>query len=326
MGLSLPLTQLRLQPAMDALAAIVPTDIPSIYEPTTAAANALHEPHRASIESIPRRRFKYGPDERHNLDVYYPPPSESKVPVLVYIHGGAFVAGAARPMSLVYANLGAHFARTAGALVLVPEYRLAPGAQYPAGAADVRSALEWAVSHAREIAEEDGGEGERYDWERVWLSGHSAGAIHAATILLDPAVLPLDDPLRARIKKLVLLAAPMHFRSENTGPGPLMYYGSPEAIETHQPLALLENASPEVLRALPGIYMVEAERDPEFVKAGAEDWRVAFGERVGAVGAKGELVVVRAAGHNHLSLVWFIGGGEAGGDGWVEGLIRWLQH
>ncbi|TFY53660.1 hypothetical protein EVG20_g10017 [Dentipellis fragilis] len=310
---------------MDAIAAVIPTDIPSIYEPTTAAANALHEPHRAFIESVPRRRFKYGPDERHNLDIYYPPPSESKAPVLVYIHGGAFIGGAARPMSLIYANLGAYFARTAGALVLVPEYRLAPGAKYPTGAADVRSALEWAVAHAREIAGEGEGEEGRYDWERVWLSGHSAGAIHAATMLLDTAVLPLDDPVRARIKKVVLLAAPMHFRGEDTGPGPLLYYGSPEAVEAHQPLALLENASPEVVRALPGIYMIEAERDPEFVKVAAEDWRVAFGERAGEVEAKGALVVVRASGHNHLSLVWFVGGGEAGGDGWVEGLVRWLR-
>ncbi len=39
------------------------------------------------------RDVKYGPAERHLLDVFMPEANSTALPVLIYVHGGGFVAG-----------------------------------------------------------------------------------------------------------------------------------------------------------------------------------------------------------------------------------------
>src|SRR5437764_13888187 len=53
------------------------------------------------------RELKYGPADRHLLDVFTPETAASARPVLIFVHGGAFVGGNKRttPTSTFYDNV-----------------------------------------------------------------------------------------------------------------------------------------------------------------------------------------------------------------------------
>ena len=126
----------------------------------------------------------YGPNERHRLDLYEPAErSAQPMPVLIFIHGGAFVAGnKSSPNSPFYDNLGYFFARR-GVLTINATYRLAPQNQWPAGAQDVGAAVKW----ARDNVARYGG-----DNRRIFLMGHSAGAAHVAAYAFMKGLQPKE--------------------------------------------------------------------------------------------------------------------------------------
>lgn len=87
-------------------------------------------------------------------------------PVLLYCHGGGFVAGT---LDNYDTALGA-IANRAACLVVSVAYRLAPEHPYPAANEDVWAALKW-LSHATEI---------HADPLRIAVGGDSAGGLLAA--------------------------------------------------------------------------------------------------------------------------------------------------
>ena len=117
------------------------------------------------------RDVSYGPHERHRLDILRPKnPSSDAMPVLVFIHGGAFVRGN-KSDGIIFDNVLNYFV-SRGVLGINATYRLAPEHPWPAGADDIREVVRW----IRENASEHGG-----DPNRIFLMGHSAGAAHVAT-------------------------------------------------------------------------------------------------------------------------------------------------
>ena len=113
----------------------------------------------------------FGADEKQRLDVYRPQSGgTTPLPVLVFVHGGAFVGGDKAQS----ANVGYAFARR-GVVVIVTNYRLAPAHPFPAGAEDVAAAVAWTRANAAQY----GG-----DPARIVLMGHSAGASHTAAFAL----------------------------------------------------------------------------------------------------------------------------------------------
>ena len=72
------------------------------------------------------RDVKYGPADRHLLDVFMPEANSSARPVLIYVHGGGFVAGNKRnPGSPFYDNIMLWAAKN-GFVGVNATYRLAP--------------------------------------------------------------------------------------------------------------------------------------------------------------------------------------------------------
>ena len=116
------------------------------------------------------RDLAYGADPRNRLDIFRPE-GKSGMPVVVFIHGGAYVAGERSLNEEVYGNVPMYFARQ-GMLGVNATYRLAPAAKWPAAAEDVAAMVRWLKAN---VASQGG------DPNRIYLIGHSAGATHVAS-------------------------------------------------------------------------------------------------------------------------------------------------
>ena len=116
------------------------------------------------------RDVAYGQDPRHRLD-FFRPAGKAGVPVVVFLHGGAYVAGERSLNDEVYGNVAMYFARQ-GMVGVNATYRLAPAAKWPAAAEDVAALVRWLKAN---VASQGG------DPNRIYLIGHSAGATHVAS-------------------------------------------------------------------------------------------------------------------------------------------------
>ena len=117
------------------------------------------------VEAI--ENVSYGScDKWHLLDLYRPKDTEGKLPVLLNIHGGAWVYGDKK----VYAPYCMYLA-SQGFAVVNASYRLAPKHTFPAPLEDVGAMVEWVVDHAEEYG---------LDISNLFFVGDSAGA-HLAT-------------------------------------------------------------------------------------------------------------------------------------------------
>ncbi|MGQ0547207.1 MAG: alpha/beta hydrolase [Betaproteobacteria bacterium] len=177
-AMALALAACASAPQMPAdIAAKVKAIGPVIDPPKTAAIYAPLQPKEPYQGVRVARDLKYGPDARQALDVFTPEAVSSTAPVLMFVHGGAFVGGNKRaPGSPFYDNIMLAAAR-AGMVGVNVTYRLAPQHKWPAGAADVGAAVKWVRDHIRS----HGG-----DPARVTLMGHSAGAVHVASYVAFP--------------------------------------------------------------------------------------------------------------------------------------------
>jgi acetyl esterase len=99
--------------------------------------------------------------------IYTPRPSNSPLPVLVWLHGGGHVVGSLTS----YDALCRKLALSADCIVVSVDYRLAPEHKFPAGVIDSFAALEWVGRHAADFGGDPG---------RIAIGGDSAGGNLAA--------------------------------------------------------------------------------------------------------------------------------------------------
>jgi acetyl esterase len=125
----------------------------------------------------------YGEDPRQVLDVYRPT-ARSGAPVVIFVHGGAYVRGDKDGAGEAYGNIATWFARQ-GMLGINATYPLAPAAKWPAGPKNVGGMVAWAKANAIQF----GG-----DPNRIVLIGHSAGATHVAGYAFDKSLQPPGGP------------------------------------------------------------------------------------------------------------------------------------
>ncbi|MCW3490648.1 alpha/beta hydrolase [Dethiobacter alkaliphilus] len=98
----------------------------------------------------------------HLLDVYYPQDTRDPLPVIIYIHGGGFLAGDKLHTRQYCMTLSQY-----GYCVVNLNYRLAPEHKNPAAIEDVFSAMAWVRDNCHHY---------HGDSNRLILAGDSAGA------------------------------------------------------------------------------------------------------------------------------------------------------
>ncbi len=222
----------------------------------------------------------YGPHERQRVDISARArrPAEP-VPAIVVFHGGGLIGGSRGATT----NVAEYFA-SLGYVGVNGGYRLAPDAKWPEGAHDVAAA----VGYLRDHVAEHGG-----DPERIYVAGISTGALHAATYVFRPELLPAGA---ARAAGAILVSGPYTFDFAAAGRGELAYFGEdrarwPEMVVTGN-----------VTRADIPVLMTTAEWDnARYPKAYAE----LFHELVVKHGVTPRYL--QSLGHNHSSQLLSVG-------------------
>ncbi|NYF50609.1 alpha/beta hydrolase [Tunturiibacter gelidoferens] len=124
----------------------------------------------------------------------FAPESGGSAPVVVFFHGGGWVAGTLETHDPYCRAL----AKEAGVVVVSVDFRLAPEHKFPAGLEDCLAATEWVMGHAREL----GGDG-----LRVMVGGDSAGGTLATVV----ALLLRDKGVTGLAGQILLYPAAAHY-------------------------------------------------------------------------------------------------------------------
>jgi acetyl esterase len=113
---------------------------------------------------------QYAPEREARLDVYFPSTTAARMqrPVVVWVHGGAWISGDKQRVAPYFAQLAA-----AGFTVVAVDYSLAPQARYPIAIRQINDALAYVRDNAERF---------HADCERLVLAGDSAGAQMASQI------------------------------------------------------------------------------------------------------------------------------------------------
>jgi triacylglycerol lipase len=183
-------------------------------DPASGAPYAALFPPEAWRGVAIERDISYGPDPLHKLDVYHAPQDGPARPVLLFVHGGAFVRGDKH--GAFYPDNIPLWAAKQGMVGVTINYRLAPASPWPAGAEDLAAAIAWTRANIARF----GG-----DPDRIVLFGHSAGANHVADYVGNPEV---EGAEFAAVKGAILL-------SPNYTPiePPHAYYGTGNDLNTY---------------------------------------------------------------------------------------------
>ena len=99
-------------------------------------------------------------------------PDATRLPALVFFHGGGWVIGDLETHDVLCRQLTAE----AGITVVAVDYRLAPEHKFPASADDAWTATKWVAAHAGELG---------VDAAKLALGGDSAGGNLAAVVALQ---------------------------------------------------------------------------------------------------------------------------------------------
>ena len=169
------MTTIPIDPELDAYNASVAAAVPR-------AAGATPPARRARAEAI-ALRFAFPPDGVARADHWLALPGREvpvrlyrpragRLPALLYLHGGGWVAGSIA----THDGFCAMLARDAGVVVASVHYRRAPENPWPAPNDDAYAALAWLAADARALD---------IDARRIGVGGDSAGAHLAIGVALE---------------------------------------------------------------------------------------------------------------------------------------------
>jgi acetyl esterase/lipase len=199
-------------------------------------------------------------DKRHRLDIYRSPLAPSSgAPVMVYIHGGAWVIGEKREQGrpMMYELVAQ------GWVCVAINYRLSPKATWPDHIVDAKRAVAWVKEHIVEY----GG-----DPSFVAVSGGSAGG-HLCALLALSAGDPTFQPGFEEADTSVDACIPFYGVMDLTGTNEEVARYGAGLVKLLEKSVMKTSASehPEVFRQASPTYRVRADAPPFFVLQGQND-------------------------------------------------------
>lgn len=230
------------------------------------------------------RDLKYGTHERNRLDVFTPASGfEPSRPVLIFVHGGGFVAGDKQmPGTPFYDNIGQWAVRN-GCNAVNITYRLAPQSQWPSGIEDLHQIVRFIHEQG---AKHGLGAG------KIFLMGQSAGAAHAASYIAHASqYAPYGHGLRG----LILLSG-IYDYTMKPGPMEAAYLGDNQGL-----YAMRSSLSGLVASDLPMLVTI-AECDPPYFEQQGLALLKALQKRREQLPR-----CVHMVGQNHLSVALYLG-------------------
>ena len=231
------------------------------------------------------RDVVYGPDARHRLDVFVPAAGATRAAVIVFVHGGGFIAGdKGAPDAPFYNNVGLWAARS-GCIGVTMTYRLAPASPWPAGSEDVGAAVRFLHNKIEQL----GG-----DPNRIFLMGQSAGAVHVAGYVAEPRL--HATPNSGGIAGAIMVSGLYDVVRAERHPFQSAYFGD-DATRWPEQSTLGKLAE----TSIPCFYTVSEFDPPEFQRQAA--WLV----ETHAIRQGHWPHLMQLPGHNHLSGVLQIG-------------------
>ncbi|MEU8179326.1 alpha/beta hydrolase [Micromonospora sp. NPDC049044] len=225
------------------------------------------------------------------LDLVVPAAVSGPVPVLVWIHGGAWLFGSPKhPADWLMRADPFTAALRAGFAVASAQYRLSGEAAFPAQLDDVKAAVRWLRRNGDQVG---------VDRERIGVWGESAGGHLAALVALTG-----NDQDDSRVQAAVCWYAPTNLLTMQSQAHPAATIDH-DAVDSPESLligaALAEH--PEVGRAASPIAYVTGQAPPILLVHGDQDLVVPVGQSeelaaaLAAAGAEVELSVVPGADH-----------------------------
>jgi len=202
-----------------------------------------------------------GGHERQRLDLYLPEKVDGSLPVIVWIHGGAWLTG-----SKEGAGPALPFAAKGYAVASI-NYRLSQHAKFPAQIEDCKAAIRWLRAHAKTY---------NLDPDRFGVWGASAGGHLAALLGTSGDVKDLEGKdgtpdQSSRVQAVVDWFGPTDFTKMG---GSHDQPRSPEALLLGGPV---QESRDKAARANPITYI--SQDDPPFlIMHGDKDTTVPFGQ------------------------------------------------
>lgn len=136
------------------------------------------------------------PDNSVSVRLFLPGAVEKDetLPVLIYIHGGAYMIESA--FSSQYHSYVSSVVAEAKVLALSVEYRLAPEHPIPACFEDAWAALKWVESHAKGRQGPETWINNHADFSRIYVGGDSAGGNITHNTVSRASIEGLDDGVK----------------------------------------------------------------------------------------------------------------------------------
>lgn len=256
---------------------------PVIAPPPTAALYAPLQQREPYAGVKVARDERYGPDPRNLLDVFTPEAGGAARPVLVFVHGGGFVAGNKRTGDSPFYDNIMVWAVKNGMVGVNMTYRLAPQHPWPAAQQDIGAALSWV---GREIIARGG------DPRRVFLMGHSAGAAHVAQYTAHPEFHAAGP--RGGIAGAVMVSGLFDTTTAQVNPSLQAYFGSDASLYSQR------SALPGMLTLSMPMLLAYAELDPPDFQHQAEQTHAALCQ------AGNCPPLLKLMDHSHMSEVYSI--------------------
>jgi acetyl esterase/lipase len=229
------------------------------------------------------RDLRYGPDAQRNLlDVFTPGSAGAPRPVLVFVHGGGFTAGARRTGTSPFYDNVMLWAVKNGMVGVNTTYRLAPQNPWPAAQEDLAATITW----VRENIAARGG-----DPNRIYVMGHSAGAAHVAQYIGHPR---FHVEPGGGIAGAILVSGLFDPSSAAPGPALAAYFGSDASVYPRR------SALPGMAASRVPMLVAYAELDPSDFHEQAEQAQAAL------CGAGHCAPLLQLRGHSHMSEVYAI--------------------